>query len=79
MCNPVVSLMCRCPPPLVSRAPSPPFPVSCAPPPPGLMLKRLDVGAAYEPCKRSEAWIKVGVEVVHVCVCVASCAGRIAG
>ncbi len=26
----------------------------------GLMLKRLDGSAAYEPSRRSEAWIKVG-------------------
>ena len=25
----------------------------------GLMLKRLDVGAAYQPSKRTESWIKI--------------------
>ena len=25
----------------------------------GLMLKRLDVGAGYQPSKRTESWIKI--------------------
>ena len=25
----------------------------------GLMLKRLDVGASYQPSKRTESWIKI--------------------